>query len=192
MQTPLSQKIIELRSLGYSYKQIVSEIGCSKSTVSYHIGADQKEKASLRRKNHDKNHVIEKKIYKFCSKSKCATPQYRTQRTIKQILFTKIRNFGDHEIMFTSQQLLDKIGDTPKCYLTGRVIDLSDPKSYHLDHIIPKSRGGDNTLENCGLACNIANLSKSHMTYEEYVALCREVVAQYEIAHTGNAPVSQP
>lgn len=192
MKTQLCKKIIELRALGYSYQKIVSEIGCSKSTVSYYLGYGQKEKASLRRKSRDKNKVIEKKIYKFCYKYKIPKLQYRKQRTINNILLTKIRHFGDYNKMFTPKQLLDKIGDNPKCYLTGRPIDLSDPKSYHLDHIIPKSRGGDNTLDNCGLACNIANLSKTHMTHEEYVALCREVVNYYEIAHTGNAPVSQP
>lgn len=192
MKTELKKKIIELRVLGYSYRQISSEIGCSKSTISYHLGDGQKEKTLLRNKKRDKDSIVSKKIYKFCSAHKNPKTQYRNKRTIKQILFTKIRNFGDGTIMFTSKQLLEKIGDSPTCYLTGRKIDLYDPKSYHLDHIIPKSRGGDNTLDNCGLACKLANISKSHMTYEEYVSLCREVISHYEIAHTGNAPVSQP
>jgi CRISPR/Cas system Type II protein with McrA/HNH and RuvC-like nuclease domain len=180
MKIGLKEKIIELKSLGYSYKEIVSEIGCSKSTVSYHVGNGQKEKALLRRKKHDKDNIIKKKIYRFCSARKKTQPLYRIKKTVKQILFTKIRNFGDSQIMFKPQELLDKIGDNPKCYLTGRSIDLSDPKSYHLDHIIPKSRGGDNTIDNCGLACKLANLSKSQMTYEEYVELCREVILNHD------------
>lgn len=192
MKTELSQKIIELRELGYSYNKIVEKLKCSKSTVSYHLGDGQKDKSALRNKKYDKYSIVQKKIYKFCSIQKNALLQYRKEKTIKEILFTKIRNFGDGIMTFNAQDLLDKIGNDPICYLTGRKIDLSDPKSYHLDHMIPKSRGGDNTLENCGLACKLANLSKSQMTYEEYISLCREVISHYEIAHTGNAPVSQP
>lgn len=192
MTTKLSQKIIELRTLGYSYNKIAAELKCSKGTVSYHIGDGQKDKSILRNKSHDKDKIVQKKIYKFCSIKKDATLQFKKEKTIQEILYTKIRKFGDMQIMFTPQDLIDKIGDNPTCYLTGRKIDLSDSKSYHLDHIVPRSKGGDNTLENCGIACKIANMSKTDMTYEEYVNLCREIIKHYEIAHTGNAPVSQP
>lgn len=33
----MKEKIIELRKKGYTYKQIVDEVGCSKSTISFHL-----------------------------------------------------------------------------------------------------------------------------------------------------------
>lgn len=96
--------------------------------------------------------------------------------------------------MFTVEQLLKQIGNNPTCYLTGLPIDLNDSRSYQLDHKIPKSRGGDNSLDNCGLVCRRANMSKSDMTYDEYIELCKLVISNHEkqIARAGNAPASQP
>jgi 5-methylcytosine-specific restriction endonuclease McrA len=77
---------------------------------------------------------------------------------------------------FKVDDLLNKIGDNPICYLTGRPINLLDGKSYHLDHIIPKNRGGTNTLDNCDIACKDANQAKSNLMYEEFIELCKEIL----------------
>ena len=77
---------------------------------------------------------------------------------------------------FKAKDLLNKIGNNPKCYLTGRTIDLLDGKSYHLDHIIPKNRGGTNTLDNCNIACKDANQAKGNLLYHEFILLCEEVL----------------
>ena len=51
----LKEKIIALASKGFSYRQIQKELGCSKSTISYHLGKGQKDKAHARvRKQRDK------------------------------------------------------------------------------------------------------------------------------------------
>jgi transposase len=42
--TKLADSIFELRLQGMTYKQIQSELGCSKATISYYLGAGQKEK----------------------------------------------------------------------------------------------------------------------------------------------------
>ena len=42
------EKIIELRDRGYTYNQIQKELGCSKSTISYHLGDGQVEKSNKR------------------------------------------------------------------------------------------------------------------------------------------------
>ena len=77
---------------------------------------------------------------------------------------------------FKPQDLMDKIGDNPICYLSGRKIDLMDGKSYHLDHIIPKNRDGQNTLDNCNIACREANQAKGNLLYEELIVLCKEIL----------------
>ena len=44
----MEEKIIALRKKGYSYDKIVKTLGCAKSTVAYHLGIGQKEKAIIR------------------------------------------------------------------------------------------------------------------------------------------------
>ena len=55
--------------------------------------------------------------------------------------------------------------------------------SYNLDHVTPRSRGGDNSLDNLGITTPIANKSKTNLTTEEYLELCKKVLENngYEI-----------
>lgn len=49
------ENILKLRAEGLSYSQIASKLGCSKGTVSYHIGFGQKEKTkSIQGRNREK------------------------------------------------------------------------------------------------------------------------------------------
>lgn len=177
----ISQSILELRSQGYSYKRISETLGCSKSTISYHCGQDQKIKTLERNAVYRQNNVILKKIHRFHHPRKNIKFQNNISKNLNQKLSSKIRKFGGYKPMFTVNELLEKIGENPKCYLTGDPIDLNDSISYQLDHITPKSRGGNNSLDNCQIALKRANMSKSDMTYEEYIMLCKKVIANYEL-----------
>ena len=44
-----------------------------------------------------------------------------------------------------------------------------------VDHKVPKSRGGKNTLDNLVAACRWCNCAKGDMPYELYVAILEEV-----------------
>lgn len=59
-----------------------------------------------------------------------------------------------------------------KCALTGR--DLT-PRVAALDHIIPLSDGGSHTMENVWIVHSEANVAKSTMGLQAFIALCREV-----------------
>jgi 5-methylcytosine-specific restriction endonuclease McrA len=50
--------------------------------------------------------------------------------------------------------------DGPSCYLCGRTLDRSQ---YHIEHIIPRSRGGTNHPANLALACHPCNYRKADM-----------------------------
>jgi hypothetical protein len=41
----IKEQILELRAQGKSYRQIEKELGCARSTISYYLGDNQKEKA---------------------------------------------------------------------------------------------------------------------------------------------------
>lgn len=47
-KTILSEEIIELKQQGFSYALIAKTLDCSKSTVAYHCGTGQKDKAKSR------------------------------------------------------------------------------------------------------------------------------------------------
>jgi len=54
--TQLTNDIIRLREEGKTYNEIKKILGCSKGTIAYHIGDNQKEKTGVRRRgNREKN-----------------------------------------------------------------------------------------------------------------------------------------
>lgn len=42
------------------------------------------------------------------------------------------------------------------------------PEDIHFDHIVPKSREGLDTLENCAVACSKCNMKKTKWSLEEF------------------------
>jgi hypothetical protein len=192
MNKNLKSKIIELRKKGYSYKKIKIELNCSKSTVAFHCGEGVKEKALIGQRRRRKSNPLRKKIENFLRVKKINEKYSPMESPSMSILkrktwgFVRVKKEGYKERMFNEEKLIEKIGNEPKCYLTGRSISLDDSRSYHLDHIIPKSRGGDNSLENCEIACREANQAKNDMSYNDFVQLCREVVAYDDLKQKQN------
>ena len=56
-----------------------------------------------------------------------------------------------------------------------------DEGPYHIDHIVPRSRGGSNKEHNLGLACATCNISKRDMLITEWAGR-RDVVVSFEKA----------
>ena len=71
--------ILRLRDMGYSYNKIVKELGCTKSTVCYYLGADQSSKRAARQVNNRKiinDYIREIKETTPCSDCKVSYPYY--------------------------------------------------------------------------------------------------------------------
>ncbi len=176
----LKTEILHLREQGYTYDQIVDELNCSKGTVSYHCGDGQKEKSNnRRRKNRKDQHPFVRKVESF-STVKTPTQRQPTHGTYK-LLSLKIETFSKMNKQytkpsFTVDQALEKFGDNPTCYLTGDPIDINKPRAYAFDHIIPRSRGGSNDIDNLGLTTKEANQAKADMTPDEFYNLCQKVI----------------
>lgn len=170
------QNIISLRKTGLSYQQIANQLGCSKSLITYYCSHQGKYKHLQRtRKRRAINHPYISKYEDFIRQTSIK-PNKQITLTITKLLYDKLRRFTNRQMNITKEQLIAKIGTNPKCYLTGDEIDINSPRTYQFDHIIPRSRGGDNSLDNLGICTRQANLSKSDMTPDEYINHCKKVL----------------
>lgn len=61
-----------------------------------------------------------------------------------------------------------------RCALSGRVLE---PANAAMDHVQPVSRGGRHSIENIQLLEKAVNRAKGTMTNDEFLAMCRDVVA---------------
>lgn len=164
----MKDKILKLRSEGKTYNQIIKELGCSKALVSYYCGKGQKEKTYSRQKKRRQDNAICQRVEKF-----------RVRRAVrsKSDDFQK-RNENRKRIQtFTWRDVIEKFGWETTCYLTGKKINLKEIGTYQFDHIVPSSKGGSNELDNLGILCKEANIAKSGFLLEDFVALCRQIVA---------------
>lgn len=155
----MKEEILRLRQEGKTYTQIQDIVGCSRGTISYHCGEGQKEKTKERtiQSRRGIRSIVLRKIDLFLNRNSSSRLEY-TKRT------------DIHE------QMYNKIISNPICYITGERIDLSDSKSYSLDHINPYYISQDNSIENLGLTTKDANQSKSYLTLQQYLELCKKVV----------------
>lgn len=174
------ERILELRKQNKSYNEIVSILGCSKSIVCYYCDDSQKEKyLNRQRKNRSQKHPFQSKYECFIYQRKRIKLQKKQiSHKLERVLYKRLHNFNGRKTMpnFTVQDVIEQYNQNPKCYLTGQNININDTDSYEFDHIIPKSRGGQNTLDNLGICSKHANQAKRDMTPDEFINLCKLVV----------------
>lgn len=85
-----------------------------------------------------------------------------------------IKGNRGHGQKITARGLLAMLAEQNyKCALTGRELS---PQTAALDHKVPLSSGGDNTLANVQVVHKDANQAKSAMSHDAFIAICREVV----------------
>ena len=197
----MKEEILKLRKKGKTYKEIVNQLGCAKSTISYHCNSDYNKSSKKRRAERRKDFKwikIEKKVDTFRSRKSDKTiwiPQkidktflipekVDTYESIKSRIGTKITNFQRKSSKHTNKKFYTKdiikmIEENPYCYLTGDKIDISYPSGFALDHKLPACRGGSNELDNLGICTLVSNQSKSYQTVEEYIELCKKVLINF-------------
>lgn len=185
--TELRDRIVLLRDKGLSYREIQASLGCSRSTISYYLSPTEKEKTQARIRKRRASATLGRKTDGF-RETPPAVPPREAVSTQSHRLRSKMQRFHEapsgEEVStstyyFTSVDVLDRAGDEPRCYLTGDRLDLSDVSTYSFDHIVPRSRGGENTLENLGLTTPLANRMKTDMTVEELLDMCEKVLQHH-------------
>jgi CRISPR/Cas system Type II protein with McrA/HNH and RuvC-like nuclease domain len=177
----MKDKILELKLKNptWGYKKIAKQLKCAYSTVRYHLCPQAKEQLRIRQTKNRKNlnNILKRKkdTFQFIDNN-------------HKVGSFKTRN-GRAPSLFSANELKEKLLNKPICYLTGRNIDLLNSKSFHLDHIIPISKGGDNSLKNCGLTCKEANMAKAALSLPEFLNLCAEILRYHGFSvSTGIAP----
>ena len=186
--TPLHKKIIALRQKQLTYTQIIKVLNCSRSTVSYALRKRTRMLAKQSNANMPVHYKrIQNKIYTFKNPTTRKTPLpiwylNSTSRQISKAISTKAHTF-QRRMAFNYKDVHKKYGDHFSCALTGRPLKFNEPQTYEYDHIMPHSRGGDNSLSNLQILCPEANQAKGMMTDEEFKDLCKEVIihAGYKI-----------
>ena len=177
------EDILKLRNQGKSYNEICKILGCSKSTVSYYCDPKGSNKVKERKKRIDPRIIrIQKQWY--CFKTRKVSNEVINEDwepSDRKLYFSWYRfvNRIKKTDMHDYEKVLEHIGGwQTKCYLTGRPIDLTKD-DYNFDHIQPVSKGGSCELENLGLTCPDANASKTNLTLDEYLQLCKEVLENF-------------
>jgi len=181
-------------TLGQSHKTIRDEVPCSISTVSYHLSATTRAKTQARTKKRRAtlSGNLDDRIHRFTS-AKTGKKKRAGPRPLAETDHAKRRNPVERSVAFriikahtgpprsraeerrAIREALDLISSDPRCYLTGDPIDfLNTP--WHLDHVVPRSRGGKNGVANMGLTTAVANAAKGDMTVEEFQELCAKVL----------------
>ena len=162
----IGRKVHELRSQGLSHNKIAQALKCSKGTVAFHLTPGEKANKLARSRKAKEADVLGFKLRDFHK-------PYRGKKGRQKFLAS---NPEMPAPAFTTEEFRAKIGQNPIDYLTGKPIDLNDANQYSPDHIIPRTRGCTNTLDNANITSRKVNLCKNNLLNSEFIEICRDVV----------------
>lgn len=132
---------------------------------------ERKAKGIVRIRDAEKKRESDKS-YRIKCKDSIREKQKIWNKTEKGIICKK-RNKANRRMrektgIITPADTNDFLKKNHSCYWCGKEIDKEYSKGYHLDHFIPLSKGGLNTIENIVLSCASCNMSKGAMMPEDF------------------------
>lgn len=112
--------------------------------------------------------------------------KYRTRKKAEPFytLKNKLACFferGICDIKFTYLDVLNKFGENPKCYLSGKLIDYNNGDTYQLDHVVSIARGGKSNLDNLQLIDPKMNRFKNFWSLEELVEVSKLILENVKL-----------
>lgn len=119
-----------------------------------------------------KKRVDEKRANGICIR--CDQPVLSWSQCRKHLLMELARSYGRSGVNWTDlERLWDK--QNGKCAITGRQLVLGSGAS--IDHIVPRCLGGAHETHNMQWTTAQINRAKGEMLIEDFIQLCRDVVA---------------
>jgi len=170
----MKTEILKLRHEGKTYNEIKELLNCSKSTISYYCGNNQKEK-TIKRTQKRRENILISKLGHFKYRKKRSLKE-QTRRFNKSDSNVKGRVNKNIEQTFNVDDIINKFGVDTQCYLSGEKINLLNDVFYSFDHIISVSRDGNNTLENLGITHMIPNYMKGELSKDELIEWCIKIL----------------
>lgn len=153
-------------------KRIQTEID-----IQHEIDSKEAERIRIKEENQAKLESAKKEMMRLRRKK---YEESKRDNDINFVLNTKLKRFTQNTInTITANEVKTRFGLSPCCYITGQPIDYTKGDTYHLDHLIPRSRGGPCTIDNMGLTCPKANLAKGAMFFDELLDLCRMIAKRF-------------
>jgi 5-methylcytosine-specific restriction endonuclease McrA len=112
------------------------------------------------------------KRYRISSQYRALNKKWRKSKTgriitatIKANYRSKVKRISSRDMAEVLRRNILQFGRAT-CYLCKKRVPIS---RAHIDHKIPVSRGGMNTISNLELACAYCNRSKKNKTHSEYL-----------------------
>lgn len=157
------EEINRLKNLNWKRAKIMEALGITHATYNYarktdeEIAKDKEYQKQIRQNRLKEPHChLRQRIVRFMTRGcVCTKP-------------------------FTPQEVIDKFGPNPTCYLTGAPIDYTKPETYQLDHIIPCYLNGSGNLDNLQLCAPMANNMKNQYLLDEFLDMCEKIAKRKE------------
>lgn len=185
-------QILKLKEEGFNQSQIAKKLGCSPSTVCWHLNPEKQLKKSQERKKKIAPHMV--KWQRNISRFSTAKTKNKQKREIKDLTFSeasakfrgrlkdyakKHKSDTERTKMVNIAKVVEKYNITEEntkivCRYTGDALDWNRPTECEIDHEHPRSKGGDNTIDNLQILSKPANQAKGDMTHDEFIAFIKK------------------
>jgi len=165
---------------------------CPQPTLTYYCTHHKKQRSrsrSKRRRLRKRCSVCNGPVttgVKYCDEHRLAIDRER-RRTRKRVARDKLRASNPLEYSLKQRARKLRVGwqdllslleaQQYRCAYTGELLTVG---TMHLDHVVPRSRGGNNSVSNLQWITARINRMKSDLDHGEFLRLCEEIVERWQ------------